>query len=205
VKYVPFLEALVSPSAGTFPVGHTAELGPQIYTRSHAGMPTASLISPTNRNNRPAMLWYLGEAFCEFFEDTWKRLTLFGGGYFDAQYPLWTPGPITRMQGHATAACSPRLYRKFVQPADRMIAARFPNNCIHPHLTSMFLLDAFLEIEEIRCFKINLDASGLLPAAMIPHWQKVQSARKPLLIPDYFTASQLRVPPSKRSSQAGCS
>jgi len=102
------------------------------------------------------------------------------------------PGPIIRMQEDATAAYSPRLYRRFVQPVDRMFAARFPNSFIHLHSTSMFLLDAFLEIEEIRCFEINQDASGPPPAAMMSHFRKVQNAGRPLLIRGAFTASEVR-------------
>ena len=55
---------------------------------------------------------------------------------------------------------SPNLYRKLVQPVDRMLASHFECAFMHLHSTSMFILDAFLEIEELRCFEINHDASG---------------------------------------------
>ena len=64
------------------------------------------------------------------------------------------------MQEDATAVFSPALYRKFVQPVDRMLAGHFASSFIHLHSTSMFLLEAFLEIEEIRCFEINNDVCG---------------------------------------------
>ena len=190
-KYVQFLDALVRASAGAFPVSHTAELGPtdlHAILRGHTG----SILDLTDEPEQSAaLLRRLGETFCDFFCETWKRLPLFENGYFDAQYSLWAPGPIIRMQEDATAAYSPPLYRKFVQPVDRMIAARFPNSFVHLHSTSMFLLDAFLEIDEIRCFEINQDASGPPPAAMIPHFRKVQKAGKPLLIRGAFTAGEL--------------
>ena len=120
-------------------------------------------------------------------------MPLFCGGYFDAQYSLWAPGPIIRMQEDATAVYSPALYRKFVQPVDRAIAARFPNALMHLHSTSMFLLDAFLEIDEIKCFEVNNDALGPPVAAMVPYYRRVQEAGKPLLIRGSFNTEEIRL------------
>jgi hypothetical protein len=75
---------------------------------------------------------------------------------------------------------------------DRMLAAHFPNSFVHLHSTSMFLLEAFLEIDEIRCFEINNDAAGPPVAEMIPHFAKVQRANKPLLIRGSFSGAELR-------------
>jgi len=86
------------------------------------------------------------------------------------------------MQEDATAVYSPGLYRKFVQPVDRKLASRFASSFIHLHSTSMFLLDALLEIEEIRCFEINNDVCGPPVKNMVPYFQKVQKAHRPLLI-----------------------
>jgi len=118
---------------------------------------------------------------------------LFHGGYFDAQYSLWSPGPIIRMQEDATAVLSPPLYRKFVQPVDRLLAAHFPNNFIHLHSTSMFLLEAFLEIEEIRCLQINNDVGGPPVKEMVPYFQMVQKARRPLLIRGSFNPEEMQL------------
>jgi len=98
-----------------------------------------------------------------------------------------------RMQEDATATYSPRLYRRFVQPVDRAIARRFDNAFMHLHSTSMFLLDAFLEIAEIRCFEINRDVLGPPLAAMIPHFQRVQRAGRPLLIRGSFSPEEMRL------------
>jgi hypothetical protein len=57
----------------------------------------------------------------------------------------------------------------------------------------MFLLDAFLEIQEIQCFQINKDALGPSTATMIPHYRKVQEAGKPLLIRGSFDAGEVRL------------
>jgi hypothetical protein len=180
-------------SAGRFPVSHAAEIGPtdlHAVLRGH----TQSLLDLADEPEKSArLLWRLGEFFRDVTEDIWKRLPRFHGGCFDAQYSLWAPGPIIRMQEDATAVFSPALYRRFVQPVDRMLARHFVSSFIHLHSTSMFLLDAFLEIEEIRCFEINNDALGPPVAAMIPRFQKVQRANRPLLIRGSFTADELKL------------
>jgi hypothetical protein len=96
------------------------------------------------------------------------------------------------MQEDATAVYSPGLYRKFVQPADRMLARHFANSFIHLHSTSMFLLEAFLEIEEIKCFEINNDVCGPPVKEMVPYFQMVQKAKRPLLIRGSFKRDEMR-------------
>ena len=192
-KYAAFAEALAREAAGRFPASHSAEIGPtdlHALLRGH----TQSLFDLTDEPARSAaLLERLGAIFREVTDALWSRLPLFHGGYFDAQYSLWAPGPIIRMQEDATAVYSPTLYRKFVQPVDREIARHYPCSFMHLHSTSMFLLEAFLEIEEIRCFEINQDALGPPVERMIPHWQKVQRAGRPLLIKGAFTADDLKL------------
>ena len=192
-KYMEFAQALVARSNGRFPVSHAAELGPtdlHAVLRGH----NESIMDLTDEPEMSAeLLWRLGEIFRDITEEFWKRVPLFHGGYFDAQYSLWSPSPIIRMQEDATAVFSPALYRKFIQPVDRMLACHFASSFIHLHSTSMFLLEAFLEIEEIRCFEINNDACGPPLEEMVPHFQRVQKARRPLLIRGSFTAQEMRL------------
>ena len=108
-------------------------------------------------------------------------------------YQLWSPGPIIRIQEDASSLYSPALYRKFLQPLDRHLARRFASAFIHLHSTSMFLLEAFLEIEELRCFEINNDAIGPPIAAMLPYFRMVQAARRSLLIRGTFTPDDIRL------------
>ncbi len=74
-----------------------------------------------------------------------------------------------------------------------MLASHFESNFIHLHSTSMFLLDAFLEVEEIRCFEINHDASGPSLAEMLPYYRKVQQSERPLVVRGSFTPDELRL------------
>jgi len=191
--YMEFAQALVACSNGRFPVSHAAELGPtdlHAVVRGH----NESIMDLVDEPEKSAkLLWRMGDIFREVTEEFWKRVPLFHGGYFDAQYSLWSPGPIIRMQEDATAVFSPTLYRKFVQPVDRMLAGHFPNSFIHLHSTSMYLLEAFLEVEEIKCFEINNDVSGPPLENMIPYFRRVQKARRPLLIRGSFSVQEMRL------------
>jgi hypothetical protein len=192
-KYVEFARALEAKSNGRFPISHAPDLGPtdlHAVLRGHK-QSIMDLIDEPEKSGE--LLWRLGEIFREFTEELWKCLPLFHGGYFDAQYSLWSPGSIIRMQEDATALYSPGLYRQFVQPVDRMLAGLFTSAFIHLHSTSMFLLEAFLEIEEIRCFEINNDTGGPPVKKMVPFFQMIQKAKRPLLIRGSFSPDEMRL------------
>jgi hypothetical protein len=124
-KYLELAEALVERADGRFPVSHGAEIGPadmHAVLRGHS-QSIIDLIDDPEKTSQ--LLWRLGEIFATLTQELWKRVPLFHGGYFDAQYSLWAPGPIIRMQEDATAVFSPKLYRRLVQPVDRMLASQF--------------------------------------------------------------------------------
>jgi hypothetical protein len=192
-KYLEFARVLVERSGGRYPVSHGAELGPtdlHALLRGH-GESILDLMDEPDKSTE--LLMHLGHLFAEFFHQTWKHLPLYHGGYFDAQYQLWAPGPIIRIQEDATAVFSPRLYRELVQPVDRMIARQFACNFIHLHSTSMFMLDAFLEIEELRCFEINIEPFNIPVEGMIRYFKMVQDADRPLLIRGSITEDEARL------------
>ena len=191
--YLELAKALAAEANGRFPVSHGAEIGPtdmHAVLRGHA----QSIVDLVEEPEKSAeVLDRCGRIFRDLTVDVWRRLPLFHGGYFDAQYSLWAPGSIVRMQEDATAVYSPDLYRRLVQPVDRMIARSFECSFMHLHSTSMFLLDALLEIDEIRCYEVNNDASGPPLEQMVPHFQKIQAHGKPLLIRGRFAPEELEL------------
>ena len=192
-KYMELADALAAKAEGRFPVSHAAEIGPadmHAVLRGHA-QSIVDLIEEPEKSRE--LLHRCGQIFQDIVKDVWDRLPRFHGGYFDAQYSLWAPGSTVRMQEDATAVYSPNLYRELVQPVDRMIARSFDCPFVHLHSTSMFLLDAFLEVEEIRCFEVNNDASGPPLAEMLPHFRKIQHHDRPLLIRGSFTPAELEL------------
>jgi hypothetical protein len=193
MKYLEFARALVKKADGRYPISHGAELGPtdlHAVLRGH----NESLVDLMDEPEKSSeLLWKLGNIFTEFTEAVWKEIPLFHEGYFDAQYQLWAPGPIVRMQEDATAVFSPDLYRKLVQPIDRTMARHFSYNFIHLHSTSMYLLDAFLEIEELRCLEVNIEPFNIPVKDMIPYYQRIQTANRPLLIRGSITPDEMRL------------
>ncbi len=190
-KYMEFADTLVRTSDGRFPVSHGTLIGPTDLAAGLRGH-SQSIIDLTEEPERSEeLLEKLSQIFVEITEALWERLPRFLDGYYDAQYQLWSPGPIIRMQEDATALYSPELYRRFVQSLDQKIASLFPNSFIHLHSTSMFLLDEFLEIEEIGCFEVNNDVSGPPLEEMLPYFKRIQQADRSLLIRGAFSSSEV--------------
>jgi hypothetical protein len=181
-KYIEFVLALVERSAGRFPVSHGILLGPSDIAAAVRGS-SQSILDLIDEPERAAQLLRdLGSIFKQINEEAWKRIPLFAGGYFDASYQLWAPKPIIRIQEDATNLYSPKLYRRFLQPVDRELARDYPCAFMHLHSTSLFILEAMLEIEEIRCFQINRDVAGPPVPELIPAFRAVQQAGRSLII-----------------------
>jgi hypothetical protein len=194
VKYMEFGETLEKRSRGRFPVSHGTLIGPTDLFAAFRGH-TQSLIDLLEKPEKSQdLLWSFAYIFQEITEEFWKRIPLFCGGYFDAQYQLWTQGPIIRMQEDAIAVYSPQLYRRYVQPIDRYLAQRFAGSFMHLHSTSMFLLDLFLEIEELHCLQVNYEVNSGGPDihGMIPYFKKIQAANRALIVRGSFTPDELR-------------
>jgi len=192
-KYVEFAEALVRHSRGRYPVSHGALVGPCDILGELRGH-TQSILDIMEEPERTMQaLWRATHIFDEVTGAIWRHLPLWHGGYFDGMYQLWAPGPIIRMQEDASGLYSPALYRKFLQPLDRYLAGRYANSFIHLHSTSMFILDAFLEVEELKCFEINNDAIGPPLTEMVPYFRMVQQAGRPLLIRGALTPDDSRM------------
>jgi len=193
LKYMDFADALVRRADGRYPVSHGVELGPtdlHALLRGH----NESLVDLLDEPEKSAeLLMNMGHLFAAVFSSVWERIPLWQDGYFDAQYQLWAPGPIVRLQEDATAVFSPDLYRKLVQPVDRMVAEQFDCSFIHLHTTSMFILDAFLEIEALRCFEINIESFNIPVKEMIPYFKMVQGADRSLLIRGSLSEDEMRL------------
>ena len=194
-KYIAFIQALVRHAAGRYPVSHGTLIGPSDIAALLRGHTQSVLDLIEAPDQMRGLLRRCGDIFRQITEEAWRHIPLYHGGYYDAQYQLWSPGPIVRLQEDASGVFSPKLYREFLQPVDREVAAHFPSAFIHLHTNSMFLYDLFLEVEEIRCFQVNyeLHSGGPPVAGMIPALRKIQAANRPLLVRGSFTADELRL------------
>jgi hypothetical protein len=57
----------------------------------------------------------------------------------------------------------------------------------------MIALDHILDVPTIRCLEINNDVGGPPVSWLIPYLQKVQKAKKPLLVRGSFTPDEMRL------------
>ncbi len=110
--YLAFIDTLVAHAGQRYPVSHGTLVGPSDMAAELRGHSQSIMDVLAEPEMAAALLLRLGEVFRQITEDAWKRIPLFHGGYFDAQYVLWAPGPIIRMQEDATGLYSPKLYRQ---------------------------------------------------------------------------------------------
>lgn len=192
-KYMEFIDALVKRSAGRFPVSHGTLVGPLDYSVNIRGHEQTVIDLMTDPDPAFEMLKRGAEFFIDMTNDAWSRIPQFHGGWYDAQYQLWAPGPIARMQEDAVAVMSPDLYNRYVKPVDERIAKAFKCSFMHLHATSMFVLDHILEIDALRCLEINNDVGGPPVSEMVPHFRKVQKAGRSLLVRGSFSESDLKL------------
>lgn len=191
-KYLEFIDALVARSAGRYPVSHSTLVGPLDYAVALRGHEQTVIDMMEEPENAARLLEEMGDAFLAFTKTAWSRIPTFLGGYYDAQYRIWSPGTIARLQEDAIAVLSPTLYEEFVQPVDRRVASQFDNCFMHLHATSMIVLDELLAVEQIKAFEINHDVGGPPIEWLIPHLQKVQAAGRPMILRGDFTTEEVR-------------
>ena len=190
-KYREFFAVLDKAAQGRFPLSAPPMYGPcDIFAiwRGH-GQSIYDLLEEPEKSQKA--LWKAAEVFVEIIKRSAEAIPDYMDGRFDAQYQLWSPGSIVRLQEDATSLYSPEIYRKFLQPIDRYVASQFASCFIHLHSSSMFLLDDFLAIDEIKCFQVNIDVSGPPVQQMLPYFTKIQQAAKPLLIRGSFTPAEM--------------
>jgi hypothetical protein len=192
-KYVEFIDVLVKRSAGRYPISHGTLNGPLDYVVSMRGHEQTVVDLMLDPDPTVRLLERMGTFFIDMTKEAWKRIPKFHGGYYDAQYNIWAPDTIIRMQEDAVAVLSPELYRKYLGPVDARVSASFNCSFIHLHATSMIVLDQMLEIPTIKCYEINNDVGGPPVDTMVPYFQMVQKAKKPLVIRGSFTPDELKL------------
>ena len=193
-KYISFTKVLMEYSAGRFPVSHGTLNGPIDYAVSLRGHEQIVMDLMLDPEPAVSLIKRMGTYFVDLTKEVWNHIPLFHGGYYDAQYNLWAPSSICRLQEDAIAVLSPELYRKYMRPVDEWICSNFSSPFIHLHATSMIVLDDMLEIPSLNCYEVNNDVGCGLPVSwLVPHLQKIQKAKKCLLVRGSFTADEMRL------------
>jgi hypothetical protein len=93
----------------------------------------------------------------------------------------WAPDKFLWLQEDAAALLSPTLYREFILPLDRYIAAQFPCVAFHVHTSNAWVIDQLLEAPEIDVIQLNLEIGETGIEDFFGAWKKV-AGRKPVVI-----------------------
>jgi len=192
-KYISFTETLVKRSAGRYPVSHGSLNGPIDYAVSLRGHEQIVIDLMLDPDPAEALIKRMGSYFMDLTNEAWKKIHHFHEGYYDAQYNLWAPSSICRLQEDAIAVLSPDLYRKYLKPVDEFICSNYGSPFIHLHATSMIVLDDMLEIPSLNCYEVNNDVGGPPVSWLVPWLQKIQKAKKSLLVRGSFTPDEMRL------------
>lgn len=193
IKYLEFLAKLSEDAKGEYPVGTSVLRGVTDLIGVLRGYSEALIDCMERPDKVKALANRCTEAIMKANNKQYEVIKPFHGGYFIEQFSVWAPDKIVRMQNDATGVYSPHLYKDLIQEFDQMIASSFPYALIHLHPTSFFLLDSFLEIEEINLFEMNKDVGGLSTEEMIPYLKKVQDKDRCLLIRGQLTENDLEL------------
>jgi hypothetical protein len=192
-KYLEFLDALVRNADGEYPVSQPILRGITDLIGALRGNTEALIDTLKSPDRIKALAARCADAIIKVSRMQYEVLQPFQGGYLIEQFGFWAPGVIVRLQEDISAVYSPKSYCELIQAFDRQIAAAFPYCLVHLHNSSLFLLDYFLEIEEIDVFQINRDVAGMSTAEMIPYLKKVQDQKRRLLIRGALTRDDLRL------------
>lgn len=192
-KYLEFLAVLVRKANGEYPVSQPILRGVTDLLSALRGSTQALLDTMESPDRIKTLAARCADAIIKVSRMQYEVIQPFHGGYLIEQFGIWAPGIIVRLQEDLSAIYSPRIYADLIQAFDRQIAAAFPYCLIHLHNSSLFLLDYFLEIEEIDVFQINRDVIGMSTEEMIPYLKKVQDQKRRLLIRGALTKDDLRL------------
>jgi hypothetical protein len=191
VKYLEFIQVYQQAFGARYPVSQSILRGPSDLACALMGAENATLALASEPQAMHRLLDYVTVQLEEFLRLQLKCLPKFQDGYVIGQYEIWAPQPAIRIQEDFSVLYSPQLYRTFLKPLDERLAGLSHYTLIHLHSSSLFLIDFFLEVAQIRAFQISKDAGGVLLSDMIPALRKIQHAGKPLIVKGQFDETDL--------------
>jgi len=191
-KYMDYIESLVMHADGRYPVSHGCVVGPTDLAVILRGHTNAVIDMMLENNGIQELFERMGDVFTATRDAAWDRIPLWHNGYYDAQYYIWAPGPIARLQEDALSIFSPDLYTKYVHHIDENIALKYEYTFMHLHATSMFVLDQLLDVKGIKAFEVNNDVGGPPVSEMIEFIKKIQAHERPVIFRGAFTNDEMK-------------
>ena len=109
------------------------------------------------------------------------RGTHAAGGYPSR---LWARRTVAYNQDDFAALLSPDLFRELLLPLERQMCKEAEVNFIHLHSGCLYPADILLEDDRYDVIEVNIDHAGAGPdlAGLLPTFQKIQAAGRPLML-----------------------
>jgi hypothetical protein len=198
-KYLQFIELYTREFSGKYPVSQSILRGPSDLACALLGAENAAIALVTESQAIHQLLDYVTSQLEKFLRLQLGYLPKFQDGYVIAQYDIWTPEPCIRFQEDFSVLFSPQNYTEFLKPRDERLAAVSPYTLIHLHASSLFLIDQFLEVSQIRAYQVTKDPGITRLSDMMPALIKIQQAQKPLVVKGQFDNADLELMKRKLS------
>jgi hypothetical protein len=180
-KFLEFTRALVTLSAGRFPVGEPIMRGPSDMLGALLGQEAMVYAILEHPEKCAALLHHVTEAFLQVMRQHNDLIEDFHGGRSMGFYNVWTPGPCIWYQEDLSALLSPTLFKHMLRPCGEMICAGYDYTAIHLHPSSFFIVDELLQIDKLRAIEVNKDVGGPSVPEMMSLLQKI-AERKNLIL-----------------------
>jgi hypothetical protein len=192
-KYFEFIQTYEQAFGDRYPVAQSVLRGPSDLACAMYGVENATIALIEQPKAIKRLLDYVTGYIEKFYQLHLKYLPKFEGGYVIGQYEIWAPEPAFRIQEDFSVMYSPQLYHEFLQPLDAQLASLSNYTLMHLHASSLFLVESFLEVVQIRAFQITKDPGYSALADMIPVLLKIQETGKPLIIKGQFNSDDLKL------------
>ncbi len=190
-KYLEFIQVYTQAFGTRYPVSQSVLRGPSDLACALLGAEKAMIGLATEPQAMHRLLDYVTGQLEKFLQLQLKHLPKFQNGYVVGQYDIWAPKPTIRIQEDATVMYSPQFYSEFLRPMDERLAGLLPYTLIHLHASSLFLIDRFLEVSQIRAYQVTKDMGITRLSDMMPGLLKIQEAGKPLIVKGQFNDADL--------------
>lgn len=189
-KLLEFTEALARRADGRYAVAATLMRGPSDLAaalRGHVEMVYDLYDHPDQLRQ---LIDAATERWIEIAQRQLERIPPHAGGYVSNFYRVWAPDRIVFTQEDASASFSPDLFRRYLLPADRRIAAAFPYSIMHIHSPTTWPVGQWLQIERLSCIEINYDDNGPRLPELLPLLRQIQEV-KPLILRGAMTPEEI--------------
>jgi hypothetical protein len=137
--------------------------------------------------DHPEKVAELGDRFADLYiwaaQNNISRIQPWNGGYASA-WGVFAPGPIVDYQIDASNLFPIDTYRKHFLEFDKKVIRNFEYNLMHMHACGLHILDAVLEINNLKAVEITIEReTGVFKKELIlDSCKKIQAASKCVII-----------------------